>query len=61
MIIAGRVDVVAARLGPVVAAAGRQIHLAANNGLDSLLCRLGEEFDGAEHVAMIGHRNRRHT
>src|SRR5581483_3352986 len=62
MIVAGRVDIVAARrLRAVMAAARRQIDLAADNRFDSLLRCLGEEFDGAEHVAMIGHCDRRHA
>ena len=40
---------------------GREIHLAADDRLDPGLLRRLVKLDGPEHVAMIGHRHRRHA
>jgi len=62
VIVANRVHVVTARrLGTVKTAARSQVGFTTDNRLDALLFRLGEELDGAEHVAMIGHRDGRHS
>ena len=39
---------------------GREIHLAADNRLDPGFLRRLVELDSPEHVAMVGHRHRRH-
>ena len=41
-------------------ALGRQIHLAADDGFDPGLLGLEVKLDRPEHVAVIGHRDRRH-
>src|SRR5262249_8289062 len=40
--------------GLVEAAVGRDVELAADDRLHARLLRLGEELDGAEHVAVVG-------
>src|SRR6266849_3774839 len=39
--------------------ARRDIDFAADDGLDAMAHRLAVKFHGAEHVAVIGHRDRR--
>ena len=54
-------------LGPLIdafsfeAAGRRDVNLAADDRLDAVALGLAVKFDGAEHVAMIGHRHRRLT
>src|SRR5208283_1110441 len=59
--VATAVEVVAARnlraIGPL---ARREIHLASDDRLDADRFRLLIELDRAEHVAMVGHRDRFH-
>src|SRR5690348_11939417 len=40
--------------------ARRDVHLAAEDRLDAFLLRMVVEHDRREHVAMLGHRQRRH-
>jgi hypothetical protein len=42
-------------------AAGRHVQLAADDGLDPVPPSRTEEVQGPEHVAVIGHRHRRHA
>src|SRR6516164_10197713 len=62
MIVAGSFNVVTTgRLSAVSTAARRQIGFATDNRFDSLLGRFGEEFNGSEHVPMVGHCDCRHA
>ena len=59
--VAAAVEVVAARnLRAIGALARREIHLASDDRLDADRFRLLIELDRAEHVAMVGHRDRFH-
>src|SRR5258708_34504544 len=61
MKIAATVEVVAARnLRAIGALARREVHLASDDRLDARGFRLLIELDRAEHVAMVGHRDRFH-
>ncbi len=62
MEVAAAFDIVALRHQRAIGAfAGRQVSLASDNRLDSVLNRFFVELDGSEHVAMIGNRHRFHT
>ena len=61
MEIAARLVVVTLALDAIAAFAGREIGLASDDGLDAGGLGLGEEFDRAEHIAVIGHRDRGHA
>src|ERR1700736_2893647 len=61
MEIADAFDVIAALgLNPISAPARRDIRLASDDRFDTLLLCLQEKLDRAEHVAMIGNRDRGH-
>ena len=45
----------------VLAALGRHVHLAADDRLNPLLSRGAVKLDGAEHVAVVSDRHRRHA
>ena len=45
---------------PVVAVAGCDVHLAADDRLDAPQARRVVEGDGGKEIAMLGHRHRRH-
>jgi hypothetical protein len=53
-------QVVVAAVGPIVAIGRGHVGLAAEDQLHAGLLRLGVEVDRAEHVAVVGHRDRIH-
>src|SRR5580704_12885301 len=61
MEIAARLVVLTLALDAIAAFARREIGLASDDGLDAGGLGLGEEFDRAEHIAVIGHRDRGHA
>ena len=52
---------VVATIGAVVAIGGRDIGFAAKDEFDAVFSGVFEEIDGAEHVAVIGDRDRVHA